>query len=144
MSGKDGQDTNTDQGSGNPIGKKGYTGNPGGQPKWLKEFREKLKGLAPDTEAVARKVLGRFTDTADLQRIMDDPTASDEAKLGAEKAIATRGDQAIRMTGEIWPYILTKPTTRVRVEGRLENPLSGLSTEQLLQLAGKKPEGESK
>lgn len=106
----------------------------------MKEFREHLKGLSPRTHEVAKKILDRALNASDLEKVINDGESAPEAVLAAEKALATRMDQAYRMTAEIWSYTLTKPKTKVHLSGGVENPLAGMSVEQVLLVAGLKPE----
>lgn len=126
-----------------PGFKPGQSGNPGGLPKWMKEFREHLKGLSPRTHEVAKKILDRALRTEDLEKVINDGESAPEAVLAAEKALATRMDQAHRMTAEIWSYTLTKPRAKLQLSGSIENPFAGMSTEEILTIAGRRPE-ESK
>lgn len=116
--------------------------NPGGVPKEVKKFRDLLKGLLPQSERVARKVLQRAEDTSDLDAIIADGETSPETRLEAENALNARLKLGVQMNAEIWKYSVPKPTQRHKVSGQVENPLAGLSTEALQAfLKGEKKDG---
>lgn len=138
----DGIPQNRDPAMRRPDGKfgPGNSANPGGQPQYMKRFREALKGLHPDTEQLARKVIQRALDVKDLEEIVANSGDDPQRRVNAEKAIATRLDQGMRMTAEVWRYTLTPPKARVKVEGVGPSPLAGLTPEQLVALATGKGE----
>lgn len=82
--------------------KKGQSGNPGGQPKWLKEVRAALKDCVQEGA-------GRLLE---IIRTGEDKDAIAAVKVAAE-------------------YVLQKPKQTHKVEGGA-SPLAGLTPEQLV------------
>jgi hypothetical protein len=80
--------------------------NPGGQSKAVKEMREALRAMLPAGEKRLREIIERGSDK------------------DANAALKT-----------LFDYTLTKPKTRVKVEGMGTSPLAALSIEQLVALA---------
>lgn len=107
--------------------------NPGGQPKWVKQFRDSLKDIAPKGQEIIAKIYARALDTSALERIVEDGESTPEQVLRAEKQMHDRFSLAQQATAEVLKYTLPKPTTRVKVDGKMENPLAGMTTEQLLE-----------
>lgn len=91
---------------------KGKSGNPGGQPKWLREVRDGLRSLAP--KAYRR-----------LESIID--TGSDKDATAAAKVV--------------FEYTLPKPKQTHRVEGKNGDPLAALTDVQLVAFIAGKKEG---
>jgi hypothetical protein len=90
----------------------GKSPNPGGQSKMVREMRHALREMLP--EGVAR-----------LRAIITSGTDKD-----ANAALKT-----------LFDYTLTKPKTRVKVDGMGPSPLAGLTAEQLVALATAKGGG---
>lgn len=89
-----------------PVGKPfrpGQSGNPDGQPKWLKGVRESLKSLTP----LARKT---------LREVMK--TGQDKDRVAAAKTVLE--------------YTVPKPKQTHRVESGGKDALAGLTPEQLV------------
>lgn len=83
---------------------KGNSANPGGQPKWMKETRESLRRMLPGS---AERLEGIIRDGEDKDSVA-----------------------AIRL---LFDFTLPKPTQKHKVTGKVENPLAGMTTEQLLE-----------
>lgn len=113
---------------------KGKSGNPSGMSKDVKQFRELLKGLKPQTVRVARKALDRAEDTAALEEIINNGEASPEARLEAEGQLNARMKLGVQMIGEIWKYSVPKPLAKLKVSGQLSNPMGEVSTEEIQAL----------
>lgn len=120
------------QGRGGPGQfKPGKSGNPGGLPRWLKEFRDALKGVAPEGLVVVRRIYERANNVEALEKIINDGESSPEAVLKAEAALHDRLELAHKVNAESWKYLLPKPTLKHKVSGELGNPMTGVSTEDI-------------
>lgn len=102
----------------NSVGRKadgtfasGTCPNPGGQSKVVREMREALRAMLPAGEKRLRQIIESGSDK------------------DANAALKT-----------LFDYTLTKPKTRVKVEGMGASPLAALSVEQLVALATAKGE----
>lgn len=89
----------------------GKSPNPGGQSKAVREMREALRAMLPAGEKRLRAIIESGSDK------------------DANAALKT-----------LFDYTLTKPKTRVKVEGMGQSPLAALSIEQLVALATGKGE----
>jgi len=90
----------------------GNSANPGGQPRWLKSVRESLKTLTP---------LARDT----LQHVMEN-AAKDSDKVAAAKVVLE--------------FTVPKPKQTHRVEHKGQDPLAGLTPEEIVRFVkGEKP-----
>lgn len=129
----------------NPDGTfpKGVSGNPQGQPQWVREFRDAFgQRCAPKAEQVLNRILDRALDTSDLDRALTE--GEPEVQLKAEQALSERMRQAGSAADTVLKYVLPKPTQQVevKVDGKSE-AFAGLTAEQLVELAKHKPqEGE--
>ena len=102
--------------------RKGSSGNPGGQPKWLKAFRKELSAGSPD---VAKLILGlirgdihNVVRTEDGQLIEVDPQMRDRIKAA-----------------ELWfTYCCPKPKQEVEATVTAGRALPGWTKEELLEL----------
>lgn len=121
----------------------GKSGNPGGQPTWVKALRDSLKELSPKGRKVMERVFDRALNTDALTKVIEDGESSPEAVLKAETALHNRLALATKAQEVLLAYVLPKPTQRHKVSGQVENPLAGLSTEALQAfLKGSKEEGK--
>lgn len=121
--------------------KPGVSGNPGGQPKWVREFRDAFgQRCAPKAEAVLNRILDRALDTSDLDKAMVDGTP--EVQLEAERALSERMRQAGSAADTVLKYVLPKPTQQVEVTVPQGAQFAGLSPAELLELAKQKPQEE--
>ena len=116
--------------------------NPGGQPKWLREFREAFgQRCAPKAEQVLNRILDRALDTSVLDAAMESEDV--DTRLAAEKRISERMQQAGQAADTVLKYVLPKPKQEVAVvvDDKRE-AFAGLTTAQLLEMAKNKPETE--
>lgn len=98
-----------------PVGTpfpKGKSGNPGGQPKWVKEVREALRTCVKKGAARLEEII---------------VTGSDKDAVAAMKVAAE--------------FSLAKPKQTHRVEGKGGDPLQVLTAEQLVAFVTGKKEG---
>lgn len=92
--------------------KPGQSGNPGGQPAWLKKVRQSLRGLTP----LARKT---------LREVMKN---------------APKDGDKVRAAEVVLKYTVPQPKQRVEVSRGGNDPLAGLTPEQLVAFVkGEKP-----
>lgn len=99
--------------------KAGQSGNPGGQPKWVKEVRDALRKDA----ALARRLLRRVMQGKDL------------GAGGREVRIA----DSVKAAEVVLKFSIPPPRQTHRVEGRGGDPLGVLTPEQLVAfITGKK------
>lgn len=97
---------------------KGSSGNSGGQPQWVREFREAFgKRCAPLAEQVLHNVLSGAEPDA---KVSDKVSAADT----------------------VLKYVLPKPTQQVEVTVPQGAQFAGLSPAELLELAKQKPKEE--
>lgn len=114
--------------------------NPGGQPAWVREFREAFGNrCAPKAEQVLNRILDRALDTSDLDKALTDGTP--EVQLKAEQAVSERLKQAGQAADTVLKYVLPKPTApqEVTVTDK-RDAFAGLTAEQLVELAKHKPQ----
>lgn len=115
--------------------------NPGGQPAWVREFREAFgQRCAPKAEAVLNRILDRALDTEALDDGLEHEDV--EVRLVAEKRLSERMMQAGQAADTVLKYVLPKPKQEVEVSAApgTSAAFAGLSTEQLLELAKHKPQ----
>lgn len=107
-----------------PIGTpypKGKSGNPGGQPKWVKKVRDALKKDAN----VARRLLNRVMRGKDI--------------LGGAEAREVKVSDSVKAAEVVLKFTLPMPKQTHRVEGKGGDPLGVLTAEQLVAfLTGRK------
>ena len=84
---------------------KGKSGNPGGQPQWVKKVRDSLRALTPLAKKTLRDVM---------------QNGEDKARVAAAKTVLE--------------YTVPKPKQRLKVSGQLSNPVGELSTEDIQAL----------
>lgn len=97
------------QAPGKPF-KKGQSGNPGGQPAWVKKVRDSLKKCSP----------------------LAVRTLKDVMRNGPDK-------ERVRAAAEVLKYVVPAPKQRVKVERDGKDPLASLSPEELVAfIVGKK------
>lgn len=119
----------------------GSSGNPGGQPKWLREFRDAFgQRCAPKAEEVLNRILDRALDIAVLEAALEDEDVN--VRLAAEKRISERMGQAGSAADTVLKYVLPKPTQQVEVTVPQGAQFAGLSPAELLELAKQKPKEE--
>lgn len=123
----------------------GKSGNPGGQPTWVKALRDSLKELSPKGRRVMERVFDRALNTETLDKIIGDGESSPEAVLKAETALQNRLSLATKAQEVLLTYVLPKPTQRHKVSGQLDgNPLREVSTEEIAAYLKRGKEGEGK
>jgi len=122
--------------------------NPGGKPKWVKEFqivfRDRLAQRAAD---VLERVMDRALNVEDIEKAVREAEAQNKPHVIAslEGALNERYKQATNAAGHALKYILpvvkmdNKPTPEEREEA---SALRKLSTGELLALARKREKGE--
>jgi hypothetical protein len=105
--------------------------NPGGQPKWVKAFRDAMRDrCAP----LAEKHLFRVLGGVEPGQAVDDPVYS-----------GLTADDRTKAAKVVLELVLPKPKQSVKVSGDRKNPLGplvGWTPEQLLALAKDAPKGE--
>lgn len=102
--------------------KKGQSGNPGGQPKWVKGVRDLLQEAAPEAADYLRKVIQGvpFLMTVDGEAI--EVPAEHQHRVAAARTVLE--------------YTMPKPTAKVDVQANVAAvQLSQLSREELLAIA---------
>lgn len=116
--------------------------NPGGQPKWLREFRDAFGArCAPKAEAVLNRILDRALDIGDLEAAAESEDV--DTRLAAEKRISERMQQAGAAADTVLKYVLPKPKQEVAVTvDDKREVFAGLTTAELAELAKQKPETE--
>jgi len=105
---------------------KGKSGNPGGLPKWQKEFREAFgERCAPKAERVLNRVLDRALDVEDIEKALKLASDEDDATgiIRAEVALSERYKQATAAADVVLKYVLPKPKTEVELSGPGGAPL---------------------
>lgn len=104
--------------------------NPGGQPKWVKEFRDAMRDrCAPLAERHLFRVLGG-----------EEPGQAEDPVYAGLTA-----DDRTKAAKVVLELVLPKPKQSVRLSGDKRNPvlpLGGATLEQLLALANAKPSEE--
>ena len=114
--------------------------NPGGQPKWVREFRDAFaEGCAPKAKAVLNRILDRALDTSALDKALAD--GEPEVQVRAEQALAERMKQGGSAADTVLKYVLPKPAQQVEVSATpgAKAAFAGLPPEQLVELAKHKP-----
>lgn len=105
---------------------KGKSGNPGGLPKWQKEFREAFgERCAPKAERVLNRVLDRALEVEDIEKALKMASEQDDATgiIRAEMALSERYKQATAAADVVLKYVLPKPKTEVELSGPGGAPL---------------------
>ena len=115
--------------------------NPGGLPKWRREFADAFgERCAPKAERVLNRILDRALNIDVLEAVLESDGSS-EAKLAAEKRISDRMAQGGAAADTVLKYVLPKPTQQVEVSATpgTAAAFAGLSASQLLEIAKMKP-----
>lgn len=105
---------------------KGRSGNPGGQPKWIKAFRDAFgERCAPKAEQVLNRVLDRALNTEQLEKVLAHSVQIEDAEgaLKCEQALAERYRQGTAAADIALKYVLPKPKTELEVSGPGGSPL---------------------
>lgn len=124
------------------LAKGGGSLNPGGVPKWRREFAEAFgERCAPKAEQVLNRILDRALDIAPLEKALESEDL--DTRLAAEKRISERMGQAGAAADTVLKYVLPKPKQElaVTVDDKRE-AFAGLTTAELAELAKRKPEPE--